>query len=193
MEIYNADGSNPKMCGNGLRCLAKYLFDRGLIENKGIVETACGPFRVALRENLIEVEMPTPKLLARDLKITYGNHHFSGHHILVGVPHFVIKSCPIPFVEAAPHLRSHPYFGAEGTNVTFIQGSLTQTFERGVEAITGACGTGTVASFKALQLEEPKIHQKSFTTHSKEILEVKRVEDRFFLNGGVTLLFDAEF
>src|SRR5262250_268658 len=70
MEIYNADGSQVEMCGNGIRCLAKYVYDHGLTEKKELeVETLGGVVRPRILGKLVEVDMGEPILEGREIPV----------------------------------------------------------------------------------------------------------------------------
>ena len=154
MRIFNPDGSEAEMCGNGIRCLVKYAIDAGYIGLGTVtVETAAGDMAVETRgnsENQIwaKVDMGKPRFefLEKDvagMKVSAVN---------IGVPHAVIFPCDIeslPIMEIAPKIRYNPIF-PNGANVNFVkvEGSSIKirTYERGIEAETLSCGTGAVAS-----------------------------------------------
>lgn len=162
MRIFNSDGSEAEMCGNGIRCIVKYAIDAGYIGMGTVmVETVVGDLAVETRgdsEGQIwaKVDMGEPKFefLEKDLaglaKVSAVN---------TGVPHAVIFDREIsdfpcdleslPIMEIAPKIRHNPIF-PNGANVNFVkveEGSIKiRTYERGVEAETLACGTGAVAS-----------------------------------------------
>ena len=157
MAMWNADGSRGAMCGNGLRCLARFAFARGhLREQRFLVETDAGPRRVELlaggdvRAWMGEVRVASPRQLTvagRTVEVTPGD---------AGNPHAVVfvddtTTADVPGIGAA--LQVHPAF-PDGVNVEFVQplarDRLRQrTFERG-SGETLACGTGaTVAALAA--------------------------------------------
>lgn len=146
MRIFNADGSEAEMCGNGLRCFIKYLAELGIYQDRYRIETLAGT-HIAWRDGEeVCVEFPPPRDLAWNICI----EGYTLHHLNTGVPHAVIfaeQIDKIDIMKQAPLIRHHPYF-PRGTNVNFVDPKTLQirTFERGVEGETLACGTGAIAS-----------------------------------------------
>lgn len=147
MEYWNADGSPAEMCGNGLRCVARYAFDRGLVEApEFVVDTPLGPRRVNVRSDEVEVELGETRVTGH-VSIDDAQYHL----IDVGNPHAVtIVGDPdtAPVSEIGPRVETDPQF-VDGTNVEFIavrDGRVSmRVWERGVGE-TRACGTGMVAA-----------------------------------------------
>ncbi len=149
MRLFQPDRSEAEMCGNGIRCLARYAIDEGYITGRGsfTIETLAGVLTVDIDREWIKVNMGTPEW--------GGVHEIDGyevHSVNTGVPHAVIfvDDMEIAIDEIAPKIRYAPIF-PEGANVNFVKvksGSeiLIRTYERGVEAETLSCGTGAVAS-----------------------------------------------
>ncbi len=147
MRIVNADGSEAEMCGNGMRCVARYLDEHdGLGE--ATVETVAGPIatRVLSRAPYhVAVEMAAPRIGAP--------HEVAGFRAVpvdVGNPHVVIRADDLDAIDLAtvgPRIE-HDALYAQGTNVHFVarkHGSWrVRHWERGAGA-TQACGTGAVA------------------------------------------------
>lgn len=147
MRIINADGSEAEMCGNGMRCVARYLDEHdGLAE--AVVETLAGPIRtrVLSREPYtIAEELGTPQL-----GMPHAVRGFDAVPVDVGNPHVVIFVDDVAAVElerVGPLIERDPRY-PEGTNVHFVQqipdGLQVRHWERGAGA-TAACGTGAVA------------------------------------------------
>lgn len=177
MRIFNADGSEAEMCGNGIRCLMKFAKEMGIHKTSCFIETLSGILKASHQgEENVAVEIGEPKENKWDIKI--GPH--KGNFLDVGVPHFVIFSDKIetyPLDKEGPFLRYHPYFGHRGTNVNVaeIVGDRKikiRTYERGVEGETLACGTGATAVALAaaytLKIEGPL----QIETRSGEILTI---------------------
>jgi diaminopimelate epimerase len=147
MQYWNADGSPAEMCGNGLRCVARYSYDRGWARDRNFsVQTPVGDRGVRVGEEMVEVELGRPRVT--------GHTEINGdryHLIDVGNPHaVVIVDDPD---EAAvgtigPRVATDDQF-ANGTNVEFVSvvdGVVAmRVWERGVGE-TMACGTGMVAA-----------------------------------------------
>ncbi len=163
MRLFQPDESEAAMCGNGIRCLAKYAHDAGYAKESCSVETGAGVVPVTMRyaddEFTATITMPTPAF-ERSAIPAVGNGEyreeirgFTVYAANTGVPHAVIFVKEIGAVDIAavgPAIRNHPTF-PEGANVNFVEeaGNDTlriRTFERGVEAETFSCGTGATAS-----------------------------------------------
>lgn len=160
MIMYNADGSRGLMCGNGIRCLAKYVFERKLvIKTRFYVETDSGIKEVRLscegREvKKVKVDMGTYSNLKNKKYILDGNEYYITY-LEVGNPHCVIF---VPDVKEAlvekvgSYLEKHEDF-EEGVNTEFVQivrkdYIKLRVWERGSKE-TMACGTGACAAFAA--------------------------------------------
>lgn len=144
MGYWNADGSPAEMCGNGLRCVARYAHDHGWVTGESFtVITPAGPRRVTVHSNdTVTAEIGDPHI---EEPATYGD--LTGVGVSVGNPHFVV---PVVDVEAAPVAAEGPRLEAAlGANVEFVENTGTgirvRTWERGVGE-TMACGSGAVAA-----------------------------------------------
>lgn len=158
VRFFNPDGSPAEMCGNGSRCAARYAADRGMVGGGGFrLVTDSGELDVAAADGAFQVVMPRQANLRFDLlEIEEGGERFGVHAVDIGVPHTVVA---LPDVERFSDadltrigraLRYHPSFPA-GTNTNFVTVRpdavvRQRTYERGVEALTKACGTGSTAS-----------------------------------------------
>lgn len=146
MRIFNRDGSEADMCGNGIRCVADYeIKQKSSIE----VETKSGVFTCWRREDQIGVDLKQPLICHWPIKI----HQFDVYVIRVGVPHAVVflpSLDQISLVKMAQEIRFAKSFAPEGVNVNFaslINNQLVvRTYERGVENETISCGTGFAAT-----------------------------------------------
>lgn len=153
MRIFNADGSEAEMCGNGLRCLAHYIRSEEKIVNSLDIETMHQILNVSFPSSCVRVCMPAPSPIVHK-KIEINQNEISLYCLDTGVPHAVYFTDPFNernFLSLAPLIRSHPDFQPEGTNVNLVQilsdqSIAIRTYERGVENETLACGTGAAAS-----------------------------------------------
>jgi diaminopimelate epimerase len=163
MRILQPDESEAEMCGNGIRCLAKYAFDAGYTKESCTVETPAGEIGVVMgyREDEFSatITMPTPKFDRKDIPATGDGEYkerigeFDVSAVNTGVPHAVIIVDAIDAIDvesAAPPIRHHATF-EKGANVNFVERTgpdsiRIRTFERGVEEETLSCGTGATAS-----------------------------------------------
>ena len=167
--FYNSDGSTAQMCGNGMRCFAKYCIDNKLVDKKSFsVETLAGIIKPELLDNgLIKVNMGKPILENKKIpfwsengekKLTALNRKFEITPVSMGNPHCVIITDEDPMKLAqtyGPVIEKHEFF-PEKTNTEFVRVKSRmeidmRVFERGC-GITLACGTGACASVVACVL-----------------------------------------
>ena len=178
MRIFNADGSEAKMCGNASRCIGKYLYDKGLTDKKVIrLDTLSGIKTLNLhvddtnKVDTVDVDMGEGKLLnlpdgtiERDTVTAFGQK-FTATAIDMGNPHlvlFVNNAETIDIANIGASLETNPKFPG-GINVEFVQvidrnHIRMRVWERG-SGITKACGTGACASAVACamaNLTEPE-------------------------------------
>ncbi|MEM1068906.1 MAG: diaminopimelate epimerase [Planctomycetota bacterium] len=171
MQMFNADGSEAEMCGNGLRCVAKYVYDHGIAQKQQLkLETGAGVLPVELelgiddRVRLVTVDMGPPKLEASqipttlvdqghviDHEVQFADHGFRVTCVSMGNPHcvvFVDQATDDLVLGVGPIIESDPRF-PQRVNVEFVEVlSRTEvrqrTWERG-SGETWACGTGASA------------------------------------------------
>lgn len=167
--FYNSDGSTAQMCGNGMRCFAKYCIDNKLVDKKSFsVETLAGIIKPELLDNgLIKVNMGKPILENKKIpfwsengekKLTALDREFEITPVSMGNPHCVIITDEDPMKLAqtyGPFIEKHEFF-PEKTNTEFVRVKSRmeidmRVFERGC-GITLACGTGACASVVACVL-----------------------------------------
>lgn len=167
--FYNSDGSTAQMCGNGMRCFAKYVYDKGLVKEKEFtVKTLAGIMKPQiLDDGTVRVNMSKPILETEKIpflpnhnlnyKVSVKNMIFEGNAVSMGNPHFVIFVAPEDDVmefakEYGPIIETGAEF-PEKTNVEFVKIKSYKkielaVWERGC-GITLACGTGACASVVA--------------------------------------------
>lgn len=147
MEYWNADGSHAEMCGNGLRCVARYAYDRGWATDRNFsIQTAVGTRGVRVLEDGVEVE------LGRTTVTGHATIKGDRYHLIdVGNPHAVVEVDDPETADVAgvgEALQADDFFPS-GTNVEFVtisdRGVKMRVWERGVGE-TLACGTGMVAA-----------------------------------------------
>jgi len=161
MRLIQPDGSEAEMCGNGIRCLAKYAWDRGYVGEQFDVETLAGIIPVQVREgegsfwakvNMGQPRFDRPSIPACGsgelLEERMGDYTISA--VNTGVPHAVVivDDLDLDIMNLAPSIRHNSLF-LEGANVNFVKLGRNleiRTFERGVEGETHSCGTGSVAA-----------------------------------------------
>lgn len=171
MMVFNADGSEVEMCGNGIRCLAKYIWDRGLSAKEILsVETAAGIIRPERAGQLVKVDMGQPVLegrlipvnidgMVRDFPLKIEGKEFRITAVSMGNPHAVIFVDDVDGFDVkryGPLIENHEFF-PKRTNVEFIQVLDSErirmrVWERGAGE-TMACGTGASAAVVAANLK----------------------------------------
>jgi len=160
MRVFNPDGSEVEMCGNGARCVALYVarWAKSKIKNqksKINIETKAGILEAeVIGDARVRLKMADPKDLRREFGLEIDGERLRVNYIDTGVPHVV---CLVDDVDGADVIRlgrvirHHPEFQPEGTNADFLKVIdpyviKIRTYERGVEDETLSCGTGAVAS-----------------------------------------------
>jgi len=191
MRIFNADGSEAEMCGNGIRCLFHFIQNTCPEENRSsyLIETMESLLRIEAAQGGVKVEMPNPYDVKWGMKIDLLGEQ-PVHYLNTGVPHAIIFMEDLAYADLAclaPKIRHHAAFGVKGTNVNFValdqgDGELSvRTYERGVEQETLACGTGVTASALAAAQIAGCASPIKVRTKSGEVLEIAfRVEDGMF-------------
>ena len=156
MRFLNPDGTEVELCGNGARCVALFAHSLGIAGKSMTMETMAGLVDAQISENGVTLWMPDPSSRKYDVEVKTALGAFKGHAVSIGCPHFVVPveqgaldTLDVARVGAA--IRQHETFSPEGVNVDFVSYASPnrvrmRTFERGVEAETGACGTGAVAA-----------------------------------------------
>ncbi|MGK7894228.1 MAG: diaminopimelate epimerase [Xenococcus sp. (in: cyanobacteria)] len=218
MRIYNSDGSEPEMCGNGIRCLAKFISNlEGIAKvNKTYrIHTLAGVISPQLQENgLVKVDMGKPLLTAEKIPttlvaaeekvinhpITVAEQSWAVTCVSMGNPHcitFVADSEAIPLEKIGPLFEYYPEF-PQRINTEFIQVVnpnyiKMRVWERGA-GITLACGTGACASVVAGVLNQ-KCNRNCTVELPGGCLEIEwsSTDDRVYMTGPAELSFTGSF
>ena len=219
MEMYNADGSRGEMCGNGIRCVAKYVYDYGLTDQKYIsVATLWGIKYLDLtveegKVKMVKVDMGKPELeplkipvkasgdKAVDEPILVGGKEYRMTCVSMGNPHAVIFiGCDVrefPLEEIGPKFENHERFpnrvNTEFVRVIDRRTAEMRVWERG-SGETLACGTGACAVAVACALN-------GFTEDEVTVrllggdLQIRwdREKDTVFMTGPAEVVFDGEW
>jgi diaminopimelate epimerase len=189
MRIFNADGSEAEMCGNGARCVALYVSTeypacpagRRVPSSELKIETKAGVIESEVKSDNIKIKLTDPKNLKLGIPIKIGKKTLRVNFINTGVPHAVIFVEGIDKIDVfnlGRFIRFHKKFQPRGTNVDFVEAlsgnSLKiRTYERGVEDETLACGTGSVAAaLITSHCSAVTSHQIGVSTKSGERLKV---------------------
>ena len=160
MRIFNADGSEAKMCGNGIRCVGKYVYDKGYTDKTHLsIETLSGVKTLDLQIRSGKVKSVTVDMgkvtVGEEKEIAVGGQTVCGIPVSVGNPHFVVfvpDAQTAPLQTVGPLIEKHPSF-PEGVNAEFVQTTgdnqlRMRVWERG-SGVTMACGTGACAASAA--------------------------------------------
>ena len=216
MEMYNADGSRGEMCGNGIRCVAKYVYDYGLTDKTQIsVETLGGIKYLDLtvedgKVSLVKVDMGKPKLEAdlipiisereqvidEPIEVDGKEYHMTG--VSMGNPHAVIYVDDVKGLDLekiGPKFENHERF-PKRINTEFVHCIDRQTVEMRVwergSGETLACGTGACAVAVSSILNNLTDTQVTVKLLGGDLqIEWDREKDRVFMTGPATVVFDG--
>ena len=199
MNYFNKDGTGNALCGNGLRCTAKFIHDEKLSGKNDLTIEAVGEiFHInKLDEKKYSVSFPPPKIINPEIPLTINTTGWwlrvNISYVDVGSPHAVIflKEVNSPHFADIEKLevdilgklfRYHKDLMPEGANVNFVSinedGSLNiRSYERGVEAETLACGTGSLSSALAAYIKYGIKPPINLHTRSGDILTVEFEND----------------
>jgi diaminopimelate epimerase len=219
MRIFNSDGSEPQMCGNGIRCFAKFAYEEGLIQKDVLsVETLAGVMVITMgvtdgHVSAVEVDMGPPRLRRAEIPMVGGDpaghvlcepvtvhgRTFEVTAVSMGNPHavvFVPSTEDIEIDVVGPLFEHHALF-PERTNTEFVQivsrtEAIMRVWERGAGE-TLACGTGACAVAVAGILNgllEPKV-----TVHlpgGDLLIEWQKGDNHVIMSGPAALVFKGE-
>ena len=219
MRMFNADASEGKMCGNGTRCVAKYVYDNGLTNKTTITLETLGGIKtidmtvVDGKVTEAVVDMGEPIFRTKEIPMISDHYVFmdqglviddnltyNGTAVSMGNPHFVIFVDDVDSLkleEIGPRIENHPLF-PERTNVEFVQVIDDNTvkfrvWERG-SGETWACGTGacavTVTSI-FLNKAGKKDQELNVLVKGGKLKVTYRSDNHVFLKGPATHVFDG--
>ncbi|GAB6181083.1 diaminopimelate epimerase [Desulfotomaculum defluvii] len=217
MKIINSDGSEAEMCGNAIRCVAKYLYEHNIVKKSEIrVETLAGIIvpQIIQEEGIVKavrVDMGEPRLNRADIPMVGLPGQVIGEQLAVdgevyavtavsmGNPHcviFVPHLQAIPLSDIGPKIEAHPAFPRK-TNVEFVEVLNPHevrmvVWERGAGP-TMACGTGACAVAVAGSLNG--ITEKQVTVHLPGgALDIEWANNgRIYMTGPATEVFQGEY
>jgi diaminopimelate epimerase len=211
MELYNADGSVAEMCGNGIRCFARFLVERNITKKKKLaVETLAGIIRTTLLSTqMVEVDMGEPILdgpkvpvsleggvVNRRIETEMGTFNITA--VSMGNPHIMIFTDNLDGIDlekVGPYLEHHPLF-PKRTNVHFVRvddaKNLTvRHWERGAGATlacgTGACATAVAAILNDLSGRSVSVHQRGGTMK----IRWDKKDNRVYMTGPADHVFSG--
>jgi diaminopimelate epimerase len=216
MRIINSDGSEAAMCGNGIRCFAKYVFEKKLISKKKFtVETFAGtiiPELIIHNGKIISVKvnMGTPKFDRNDIPmegapghvinepLTVNGNRYHITSMLMSVPHTVIFADNLEAVDVinTGRLIEKNRLFPKGTNVNFVQiinknEIKVRTWERGAGA-TLACGTGCCASAVASALTKKTGRSVIVHLEAGDLLIAWAEDSTVFMSGPAESVFTGQ-
>jgi len=203
MRIFNPDGSEAEMCGNGLRCAAVFAYKNKIASSDMSVETKAGILNAQVKKSLVKIKMTEPASVKLGLEVNADGQNYEVHYINTGVPHIVnytdeLESIDVP--DLGSQLRYHGLFRPKGANVNFVKTKSKnsiqiRTYERGVEAETLACGTGAVASaIISNMIMGTKSPVKVLTKGGLLKIYFKKNDNKFngvFLEGEASVVFEG--
>lgn len=217
MDMYNADGSRAQMCGNGIRCVAKYVYDYGLTDSTQIsIETMAGIkyLDLTLKNGKVEkvmVDMGAPVTNSKLIPVDFDKDMVIDEDILVhgeqykmtcismGNPHAVIFTDNINNIDIekiGPGFEKHELFPAR-INTEFVQivdrkNINMRVWERGTGE-TLACGTGACASVVACVLNGKTEDEVTVHLLGGDLqIKYDRLQNTVFMTGTATKVFDGE-
>ncbi len=217
MKMYNADGSEGNMCGNGVRCIAKYVYDKGLTDKTNIaLETKSGIKYLELtveegKAASIKVNMGAPILTPADIpvksdkdlfideKLEVGGRNYKVTCVSMGNPHavtFVEDTASLEIEKIGPDFENHPAF-PDRVNTEFVQiinrkEVNMRVWERG-SGETLACGTGTCATVVACVLNDKTDDEVLVHLLGGDLLiKYDRENDTVWMTGPAAIVFEGE-
>lgn len=219
MEMYNADGSRAEMCGNGIRCVAKYVYDKGLTDKTEISIVSCGQVKyleLFLKDGKVDtvrVNMGAPELSAGKIPVTApdGKDRIIDEPIIVqgkeykmtcvsmGNPHAVIFMDDVEHLDiekTGPHFENHERF-PKRVNTEFVKiidrnHVQMRVWERGTGE-TLACGTGCCATAVACILNGLTDETVTVKLLGGEIqITWDRETDLVYMTGPAVTVFEGE-
>ena len=217
MEMYNADGSRAEMCGNGIRCVAKFVYDKGLTDKTDISVISCGKIKylqLSLKDNKVDtvrVNMGAPELIAAnvpvlcdkeqavDEPITVQDTEYKMTCVSMGNPHAVVfmeNVTDLEIEKIGPCFESHERF-PKRTNTEFVKVIDRNTVQMRVwERGTGetlACGTGCCATVVACILNGLTDDTVTVKLLGGELeITWDREADLVYMTGPATTVFEGK-
>jgi diaminopimelate epimerase len=154
MRLWNADGSEAEISGNGARCVARFLVDRGAAPDQLCFATDIGQVTAQVDGDICRVQLPTRASVFPNRRLRVEGRDLSGTYVEVGVPFFVCfhddpDDLAVRFLGRA--IRNHAELAPRGANVDFVrveddQRLYFRVYERGVEDETLSSGTGSISA-----------------------------------------------
>ena len=217
MEMYNLDGSRAEMCGNGIRCVAKFVYDKGLTDKTSISVISCGKIKyldLSVEEgkvSTVRVNMGSPILKASEIPVISDTDEVIAQRIEVedeiyemtcvsmGNPHAVVfmdQVADLPLEKIGPLFENHVRF-PNRINTEFVKVLDEETVEMRVwERGTGetlACGTGACATVVACVLNGLTKEQVTVKLLGGNLqIQWDRKADLIYMTGPAAIVFEGE-
>ena len=212
MHIYNADGSEAMMCGNGSRCVGKYVYDKGLTDKTTVrLETQSGVKILKLHVldgavDSVTVDMSAPMLendeqftLKSPATLEADGRQFAGTFVSMGNPHFVTFVDDIDTIDIARYGKIMERDAAfpQRCNIEFAQVTApgvirTRVWERG-SGITMACGTGACATAVAASVTGRSGRQSDIIMDGGKLhIEWGEADGHIYMTGPAAFVFEGE-
>ena len=206
MRVFNSDGSEAEMCGNGSRCIALFAATKNLAKKeKMTIETLAGTIDASVDSDIVKVKLTDPKDIKWNFCLMIDKCPYKVNFVDTGVPHvihFVDDLESVDIKNLGSYMRHHGEFAPEGTNADFVKlvgnnAIKIRTYERGVEDETLACGTGAAASAIISAETEKMSSPVTVETQSGEKMKVyfEIIDGNFknvYLEGKAQLLSEGE-
>lgn len=216
MEMYNADGSRSEMCGNGMRCVAKYVYDHKLTDKTEFVVESMGKLKyitLTVEEGKVlsvTVDMGEPILTPAEIpvmapstmdkfvseKVRIDNREFNITCVSMGNPHAVIFTDPDDVLKYGPHVENNKLFprrvNAEFVKVIDRNNVQMRVWERGTGE-TLACGTGCCATAVACVLNG--VTDNEVTVHvlgGKIKIKWNKEDNHVYMTGPASFVFSGQ-
>lgn len=205
MRMFNADGSEGEMCGNGIRCVGKFVYDKGLTDKTSLtIETLAGIKILKLvvedgKVSAVTVDMGAPQL-EEARTITFQGEEYRGVPVSMGNPHFVLPVASVKDYNLqihAPLSIPNPAF-PNGVNVEIAEVLAPdhvrmRVWERG-SGETLACGTGACATVAALVIQGVTEREVTVTLLGGD-LHIRWDEEsgHIFMTGPAVTVFEGEW
>lgn len=217
MRIFNADGSEAEMCGNAIRCVARYMYEHNMTKKERIrVETPAGMMapELILENGLVQsvrVDMGEPRLERAEIPmagrpgcvvgepLTVGGSSYDVTAVSMGNPHcviFVPDADRVPLWDIGPRIEKHDVFPRK-TNVEFVQvlnrdEVIMRVWERGAGE-TMACGTGACATVVACVLNGLTERQVTVCQKEGDLFIEWAADNHVYMTGPATEVFTGDY
>ena len=215
MRIINSDGSNADMCGNGIRCFSKYVYEKNIIKKNTLdIETPAGIMKAELSvENdmvgTVRINMGKPcydkklvpfngELNNKAYSLDIGGKNYEMTTLLMGVPHTVLFSGELSednVIQYGRYIEKLPIY-PQGTNVNFVnviddRTISVRTWERGAGP-TLACGTGACASVAASYLNNKTGRKVKAKLMKGELIIEQDVNGYIYMEGPASTVYEGD-